>query len=284
MLRTWIGLLMALLLTGPVLAQDESLEGEWVVVQASAYTAQRASIFLGAKYIFRGNKLLVTTNDNKQSRMLTIKLDVTKSPRHIDFIFDQQGKPLLGIYEIRSDTHLYLCWSTVDGADRPPSFNLPGRKHEWILLVLERPEWQIAPRKLKLTDEQLQQRDEATLKRLQGRWTILDCVSDDASRDNVLKGCTIIIEGNTLKLVAPMEKTPAELTFRIEVEYSPLRIHTREFCGIFDFDKQGNLRIAVHRSDRFDENLVPPRLIPPIDHDQIQKRQLYMLLQRADNK
>jgi uncharacterized protein (TIGR03067 family) len=76
-----------------------------------------------------GEKWVIREGD-KVSTAGTHKLDATKEPHEIDWVFTQgeaRGATLRGIYEFKGDT-IRLCFSDPQGKERPKSFTAgPGQ-------------------------------------------------------------------------------------------------------------------------------------------------------------
>lgn len=117
----------------PVRADLKKLEGAWKVelVEADGPAPQELK---GATLLFAGDKLVMTSNDGQEMKLL-VKLDPGKKPKTIDFAADKQvegGAPGAGIYEVDGDT-LKLCIGPPNR--RPKEFT---GKDDRLLVVLKR--------------------------------------------------------------------------------------------------------------------------------------------------
>jgi uncharacterized protein (TIGR03067 family) len=126
-----------LLAGGVCVAQDgkddiKKLQGEWVVVSASALPNQAANQPVGEKVTVKDNEWTSPPFSGDKRVKLTFKLDPSKTPKEIDFMLDMDT--YRGIYKIDGDT-LTMCRSYKNKA-RPKQF----KDTDAYLLVLKRAE------------------------------------------------------------------------------------------------------------------------------------------------
>jgi uncharacterized protein (TIGR03067 family) len=112
----------------------KTLEGSWIVIAGDA-TNRDWRPFKEITMTFTGGQLTVK-RDGKIERLL-YRLD-PQLPANIDLLSgDAKDKPLLGIFTLDGDT-LKLCWSKIDGKDRPTEFEIKAGKSRHVLLHLKR--------------------------------------------------------------------------------------------------------------------------------------------------
>lgn len=132
-----------LLLTSAALAADEpagdlkALQGTWNIEAATLAARDHIDDFAGMKLVVKGTDYTITLpgNDDKGA----IKLDETKSPKHIDLTTQKggpfKGRNLAGIYKLDGDTVL-LCLNS-EKPERPAKFEAPA-KTPLMLLTFKR--------------------------------------------------------------------------------------------------------------------------------------------------
>lgn len=101
----------------------EKLQGEWVMaaleVEGKPVPDEKIQ---GTTLTIKGDKYIVSVKDKKHE--VTITLDPTKNPKHIDMAFpDGTNAPRIGkgIYKIEDDKFILCRTQSTDG-DRPTQF------------------------------------------------------------------------------------------------------------------------------------------------------------------
>jgi uncharacterized protein (TIGR03067 family) len=131
------------LLAAGALAADEpagdlkALQGTWNIHAATLAARDHIDDFAGMKLVVKGTDYTITLpgNDDKGA----LKLDETKSPKHIDLTTRKdgpfKGRNLAGIYKLDGDTVL-LCLNS-EKPERPSKFEAPA-KTPFMLLTFQR--------------------------------------------------------------------------------------------------------------------------------------------------
>lgn len=143
--------LWALLLAGSFAADAteeakkalDPLQGKWKLTKLEIDGAPGPKDALAATVVVTGDKmsiLLKGPGGKEEKRSMTIRLDPSKSPGHIDM--KPEGPPAkddtsFGIYELKGDT-LRICGSDPPRSkDRPTGFEVKKGDHR-VLFTLER--------------------------------------------------------------------------------------------------------------------------------------------------
>ncbi len=115
----------------------KALQGVWLIEAATLEGRDHIDDFKGMKLTVTDDKYAIDFAENSDKG--TIKLDVTKKPRQIDFTTSQKGpfkgRDLVGIYELKGDT-VVVCINSEKG-DRPAKFEAPV-KTKLMLLTFKR--------------------------------------------------------------------------------------------------------------------------------------------------
>lgn len=137
-----------LLLTGALAAdaRDEAIKkdlqqmaGKWKITELVINGETGPKDALGAAVTIHGKTMTVTLKGpggKEESKSMTLSIDPTKSPRHIDMKLGKDAAAL-GIYELKGDT-LRICGSDPPRSkDRPTNFK-PRQGEHRVLFTLTR--------------------------------------------------------------------------------------------------------------------------------------------------
>ena len=120
----------------------DPLQGKWKLTRLEIDGRPGPKDALNATIAITGDKLILTLKGpggKEEKKSLTLRLDATKSPGHIDM--KPEGPPTkddtsLGIYELKGNT-LRICGSDPPRSkDRPTSFEAKKGDHR-VLFILE---------------------------------------------------------------------------------------------------------------------------------------------------
>lgn len=115
----------------------KALQGTWKIHAATLAARDHLDDFAGMKLVVKGGDYTIKLpgNDDKGA----IKLDETKSPKHIDLTTRKdgpfKGRNLAGIYKLDGDT-VMLCLNS-EKPERPSKFEAPA-KSPLMLLTFKR--------------------------------------------------------------------------------------------------------------------------------------------------
>lgn len=131
------------LLASGALAADEpagdlkALQGTWNISAATLAARDHIDDFAGMKLVVKGTDYTITLPGNNDKG--AIKLDASKSPKHIDLTTQKdgpfKGRNLAGIYKLDGDT-VVLCLNS-EKPERPAKFEAPA-KTPLVLLTFKR--------------------------------------------------------------------------------------------------------------------------------------------------
>jgi uncharacterized protein (TIGR03067 family) len=116
------------------------LQGSWKVV-ALEDDGMKAppEVLKGARWVFKGSEVQVAEPGEELHDKSVVKLDLSKTPKHIDLIglgIPTRDKTWLGIYKIEKD-RLVVCTGETETAERPTDFNTGPDSHR-CMITLER--------------------------------------------------------------------------------------------------------------------------------------------------
>ena len=103
------------------------LEGSWKAVALEADGKEAPPEALkGMRWSFKGSELQIADPGEKSGGKSSVKLDSTKTPKHIDLVVSegpQKGKTMQGIFKFEKD-RLVICLRGLEAAEkgRPKEF------------------------------------------------------------------------------------------------------------------------------------------------------------------
>jgi uncharacterized protein (TIGR03067 family) len=163
----------------------------------------------------------------------TFKVDVSKSPRHIDVTFTdgpQKGKTLVGIYELTDKT--YKVCLGMPGKSRPTSFvTKPGSGH--VLEVLQRDN---APPKAGADVIRKE------LAKLEGTWQLVSAETDGKKMpEEQARQVRVVIKGGKHTVYFGDKAVVQGVAFRIDPTQNPMHVEDtlkdgRTIRGIYELD------------------------------------------------
>jgi len=134
--------IVALFLLAPLQAEEKpadlkKLDGTWRMEKLTRTGVDTArSPLFDATWILKDGK--VTYTDGKVTRKHEIKIDSSKNPMTIDFVYlegDNKGKKSLGIYKLEGENMLVLCWGEP-GKERPTKFETKPGENTFVQVLM----------------------------------------------------------------------------------------------------------------------------------------------------
>jgi uncharacterized protein (TIGR03067 family) len=116
----------------------KQLQGAWRVVKAEPARADGTPAIDPTRFIFKGNKLVLTDDDGTERKETTVKVDPKAKPAHIDLQRGKGKRDVLGIYEVKGDT-LRICFSERLVSVRPTEFKAVSDPEGSVVLVTLKP-------------------------------------------------------------------------------------------------------------------------------------------------
>jgi hypothetical protein len=181
-----------------------------------------------------------------------------------------------GILLIKERT-LLLCYSCYTGKEFPRDFDLDNTSRSLILVTLGRTE-----------NHEAVEASRRVVAQMQGVWELDTIIATDDQGElshgiDDLRGSRWVIRGNVIHSEVPARKKTYELPFAINAAHQPVRIYTKDFCGIMGFDNEGRLKIAAYKNQDFVKAMVPRKLDPPERLDEVGPRTLYLVFRRVQD-
>jgi|GEM_PF-1794154 len=175
------------------------------------------------------------------------------------------------------ERNLLLCYSCYSGKEFPEDFDLDNSSRALILVTLSRTE--------NLEGVEASRR---VVAQMQGVWEIDTIIATDGQGElsrgiDDLHGSRWVIRGNVIHGEVPARKKTYELPFAINAVHQPVRIYTKDFCGIMGFDSEGRLKIAAYKDQDFIKAMVPRKLDSPKQLDEVGPRKVYLVFRRAQD-
>src|SRR5207247_1473634 len=119
--------------------EKDALQGVWVAqhMESDGKPAAPGAV-KRMRFTFRGEKLLVRGNfDDDREEECTYKVDPRPSPKQLDFTPPKEGKPILGIYEVKGD-ELKVCLRHASSSEGRPTEFATKPDSKSILIVFKR--------------------------------------------------------------------------------------------------------------------------------------------------
>lgn len=224
----------------PVPADKNSLDGPWVIVSKTDQGQPAKDHDLG-RYTFMGNRGTVagTVAGGRFQKKFTLKLDASKSPKQIDFVYPGATYPELGIYDIK-DGQLTICVRDANLALGRPTELTSSNGSGLTLMVLKRPaDSTSAPPTAHSTDA-------GNSSSLDGKWAAVSNLEDGQQASNALR---YKFNGNNLianRLACSIKLDPSKSPKQIDIFYVANLPPT---LGIYEI-KDGTLTLCTRDSHK----------------------------------
>jgi uncharacterized protein (TIGR03067 family) len=112
------------------------LQGGWAMVAAEN---EGQKVPGAGRWVFKESQLLAGYTADKLETAGTVKVNSSKTPKHIDLIATEgrwKDKTMPGIFKLE-ENRLIICLGVWDSAERPSEFIAPPGSG-WTLLIFER--------------------------------------------------------------------------------------------------------------------------------------------------
>jgi uncharacterized protein (TIGR03067 family) len=186
-------------------SQDDAamLQGTWTMILGEREGRKLSDEEVAsARLTITGTKYSYTLGGRTETG--TFKLDPSQKPRAID-VTPEEGKPILGIYEIEGDTHK-VCFAEP-GRERPSEFSTQPESGRSLY----------AMRRVKPAVETPKRDKEG----LQGTWQVVFQEADgQQGPDEVVKRLRYVFKGDRLT-IEPAEPGIGELSYRLDPTTDP---------------------------------------------------------------
>lgn len=226
--------------------------------------------------IFSFSKEKVVIQSSEKAIDVIYKLDSTKSPKHIDFIIQEQPAPILGIYNIDGD-QLQMCFEAQSGKNigRPTKFDASADS-QYVIFKLERkkvvietpaPQGNNTPIVTPETNTAVTTAISDDIALFIGTWKVLSITDDGNSVPQEVTANFIFIFSQEKAILQTEEKT-VEILYKIDPTKSPKQIdfviheEPAPILGIYNMDGD---QLQLCFQSRAGENIPRPTKLEAIE-------------------